>query len=374
MPINEVAEQAAKKALVDNNYKKIKQFCLEYDENTLISTVVKANSYGLGMFETSMALYEVGCRIYYVATPEEGIKLRMKFSDISIYILDGLFKDTENLYQQYSLVPCLSSLDQIRAWYDWGQKDRQQLPCVIHFNTGINRLGVELEDYINIDAYILDALNIDHILSHFASADEPLDIQNIEQINRFEQITQKVPEYRRSFGNSAAIALKKLQDVEAKNTNILRPGIAIFGVKTTNNYPIDLEPVVEISARILQIIDLKKGDKIGYNHTYICDENIKAAVISAGYADGLFRALGTSNSNQDAYFYFDDYKLPILGRISMDMTVVDVSNVPEDKLREATFVEIIGTNISLEMMAEWSNTISYEILTNIGPRFQKRYI
>ncbi len=339
-------------AALQKNYLKICNFC---DDNSTVAGVVKADAYGLGMLEVSQALYDVGCRLFYVATPQEGIELRVKHDDIFIYILDGLFNEAEDIYRRYNLIPCLASIEQIIFW----QKNNKKLPCVVHFNTGINRLGVSFDDYIKISP----TLNIDHILSHFASADVADDEQNAVQIKEFKHITTHFPNYKRSFSNSAAIEFKIDKD-------IIRPGIGLNG---TSNC-VDLEPVISLSGRVLQILNLDIGDKIGYNHIYICDKKMQVAVIAVGYADGIFRRLSASNEQATGYFHYKTYKLPILGKISMDVTVVDISELPDTMLQEGNFVEIIGDNISLEMLAEWSQTINYEILTNIGARFLKKYI
>ncbi len=359
---------------ITNNYRKIQEYCSTVDSNTLVAGVVKADAYGLGMVEVASALIEAGCNIFYVATPEEGIKLRRINNDASIYILDGLFGKCEHIYNQFNLIPCLASIEQIQKWYAWGIKLDCQQPCVIHFNTGINRLGIEYAEFDLLQDELIANLNVDHILSHFASADTVGDAQNFEQINEFQFITKNLPDYKRSFGNSAAITIKELQNIHAYSSNILRPGIGMWGVKTTPNYPINLEPVVEISARILQVFELKSGDKVGYNHYYICHKNIRAAVVAAGYADGLFRSLSASYEKPTGQFQFGEYALPILGKISMDMTVIDISTIPEGLLKEGDFVEIVGKHISLEQLAQWSGTISYEILTNISKRFYRNYI
>lgn len=353
---------------VAQNYQNIQAYCRAHDENAQISAVVKANGYGLGMSQVAKTLYVAGCRLFYVATIDEAIELRNQHNDVEIFVLDGLFVGAEAIYQKHKLIPCLASVQQVMAWVKFGN-----LPCVLHFNTGINRLGIELDEFKNIAAKITDGLNVHHIMSHFASADWPDDVQNVSQVAEFELISNHLPKLPRSFGNSAAIALKELQNINAPNNNILRPGVALWGVKTFEDYPIDLKPVVSLSARVLQISTLETGDMVGYGHLYKASKPMRTAIIAAGYADGLSRSL-SSTSGQDGYFYFNGHKLPLLGRVSMDMIVVDASAVPAGQMKEGDFVEIIGENISLDMLAKWSDSIAYEILTSLGKRFLRKYI
>lgn len=353
---------------VAKNYRNIAEYCRKFDENAIVSAVVKANGYGLGMIEVSHALYMAGCRLFYVATPDEAISLRAEFTDIEICVLDGLFIGSEAIYQKHDLIPCLASVPQIQAWAGFGN-----LSCVLHFNSGINRLGLSLSDFKNIAPHILDKLKIHHIMSHFASADWPDDAQNSAQVNQFELVSTLLPNTDQSFANSAAIALKTLQENGSENAHILRPGIALWGVKPFKNYPIELEPVVKLSVRVLQISHLEKNDMVGYGHFFTADKPMRTAIVAAGYADGLFRQISSADTD-GGYFCFKNYNLPILGKVSMDMIVVDASSLPEDMLREGDYVEVIGENISLDMLANWSDTIAYEILTSLGKRFLRNYI
>ncbi|MBL1240859.1 MAG: alanine racemase [OCS116 cluster bacterium] len=353
---------------IGQNYQNIQAYCCAFDKNAQVSAVVKANGYGLGMLEVSQALYAAGCRLFYVATVNEAIALRAEFTNAKIFVLDGLFIGAEAVYQKHGLIPCLASPAQIEAWVEFGD-----LPCVVHFNTGINRLGMGLDDYKNIPAEIAEKLNIDHFMSHFASADWPNDGQNLEQVAEFKLICQHLPNCAHSLGNSAGIALAAQQNVKTSNSNILRPGVALWGVKTFAKYPIDLKPVVTLSARVLQMSSLKAGDMVGYGHLFSAPKPMRTAIIAAGYADGLLRSL-SSATGHEGYFYFSGQKLPILGRVSMDMIVVDVSAVADGQMKEGDFVEVIGDHISLDMLAEWSGSIAYEILTSLGKRFLRKYI
>lgn len=350
------------------NYQSIQNYCLSLDAKALLSAVVKANGYGLGMLEVCHALYGAGCRLFFVATPDEGIELRAQHADIEIFILDGLFLGAENTYREFELIPCLATAQQIKAWVEF-----TDLPCVVHFNTGINRLGMSLVEFRAIPSAVTDRLNIHHIMSHFASADLPEDVQNTEQVAQFELISDHLPNQLRSFGNSAAIALKQLHDIKGQNTNILRPGVALWGVKPFADYPIELEPVVRLDARVLQISSLNAGDKVGYVHLFTADKPLITAIVAVGYADGLLRQMSSSSTN-NGYFSFAGEKLPIIGKVSMDMIVVDISLLADGAIVEGDFVEVIGKNINLDMLAQWSDTIAYEVLTSLGNRYLRNYV
>ncbi|PCI85377.1 MAG: alanine racemase [Hyphomicrobiales bacterium] len=353
---------------IAQNYLSIQTYCHNLDDKAQISAVIKANGYGLGMSQVAESLYGAGCRLFYVATLDEAIELRAQYNDTEIFVLDGLFMGAKSVYRQHNLIPCLASTTQVKAWAEFGN-----LPCVLHFNTGINRLGMGLNDYKNITAEITGGLNVHHIMSHFASADWPDDAQNLNQVAGFELISDHLPQLAHSFGNSAGIALKELQNINLKNQNILRPGVALWGVKTFENYPIDLKSVVALSARVLQLSTLKAGDMVGYGHLFSAKQSMRTAIIAVGYADGVPRSL-SSSTGQDGYFYFNGKKLPILGRVSMDMIVVNIDALADGEINEGDFVEVIGAHISLDMLATWADTIAYEILTSLGKRFLRKYI
>ena len=299
---------------LQQNYQNIRDYCLNFDSNIAVSAVVKANGYGLGMAEVSTALYKAGCRLFYVATPDEGMALRKTLADIDIFILDGLFIDAEKIYQTHNLIPCLSSQAQISNWYSYGQSIGTQLPCVLHLNTGINRLGLNLAGFKAMPTTITQSLNIHHVMSHFASADVPDDAQNLTQIAEIKQIVDFSPQLDYSFGNSPGIAYEPLQNMDFLNTHIMRPGVALCGVKTTDNYPIELKPVVSLFVRVLQTSSLEVGDMVGYGHQFTATKPMRTAIVAAGYADGMFRSLATSTENS-GYFEFKGHKLPILGRV-----------------------------------------------------------
>lgn len=322
--------------------------------------VVKANAYGLGATEVVPALADAGCRTFYVAHTSEGREARAALAGrpADIYVFNGFWPAELPALREAELFPVINELAQLEQLRELAP----DLPCALHFDTGMNRLGLTPEETETLIANPsrLDAIDVRQIMSHLACADEPVYPLNKLQLKRFSRIREAFQGIPASLSNSAGVLLGP-----DFHFDILRPGLALFGGVPTPGHPSPFEPAVEIDAPILQIRTLQPGDTVGYGATYKADGARRIATVAAGYADGLLRAFGNGG-----YGRIGETRVPILGRVSMDLIGVDVTDVDRE-LRPGQPVCFLGGDI--EDMADSAATISYEFLVRLGLRFHRIY-
>ncbi len=342
---------------VRRNYKILQD---KVGTNCAVAPSVKANAYGLGAAQVVPALYGAGARAFFVATIDEGIEIRALLPDIEIYTLNGFVQTARDVYQEYNLTPVLNSLHDIKT-YGRGA-------AILHFDTGMNRLGIPADEaeMITSDLSILNDIDVRCAMSHFVSSEETQNPMNAEQFARFQTIMMHFPNANFSMCNSGGVFLSSDYHLD-----MVRPGIALYG-----GHPSDfvaenpMNPVVSLNVPVLQIHGVKEGETAGYNSTHRFNKNGNVAVMSIGYADGLFRAI----SNEGA-LYWMGYKLPVRGRVSMDLVVCDLGAVPEAEFPKiGDMAEVIGSHQTIDDLAQSAGTISYEILTALGARYKRIYV
>jgi alanine racemase len=329
-----------------------------------VASVVKANGYGLGADKIGTALVKAGCKKFFVAHLEEGIHLRRYVGDAEVHILGGLLPGASDAYREHSLTPVLGSLHEILTW---GAYTRDTpLPCDIHVDTGMLRLGLPQSELHRIanDPDIITRLQVSNIISHLASADELNRNQTEAQLRAFQIARKTLPMGNACLANSSGIFCGKPYHLD-----MVRPGIALYGANPTPNFQNPMCPTIELKAKIIQIRDASAGETVGYGATYKVYKNSKIATVSVGYADGYSRSL----SNK-AFAYLGRHQIPLVGRVSMDLITFDITNVPIDLCKIGAWVELIGPNHSIDDVANEGDTISYEVLTNLGARYHRVYI
>ncbi|WP_249690102.1 alanine racemase [Stappia sp. WLB 29] len=332
-------------------------------EGTACGAAVKADCYGLGDAPCLQALWTAGCRTYFVATPQEGATVRRHLPDAAIYILNGLYPGAASFYAANGLRPCLGSPDEVAEWRGAGAP----LPAALHVDTGISRLGLTAEEAAALAQDTPFELSL--IMSHLACADAPGDRMNQTQLARFRALADLFPGVPRSLANSAGIFLGPDFHFE-----LARPGIALYGGQASAFEESRLDPVVTLEVRILQVHTLPKGTPIGYGATFTAPRDMRVAIVAAGYADGFLRAAGSTDGKPGAEAWLAGHRLPALGRISMDMSAFDISDVPDGTAVRGSFVELFGRNVSVDETASRAGTIGYELLTSLGRRFARRYV
>ncbi len=349
------------------------QFLNEKSPDAETAAVVKANAYGLGIEHAVPVLAEAGCKTFFTAMVEEGVRVRQCLPQADVFILNGIFSDTIATAIEHNLAPVLSTHDQISIWSAMANGK----PCAIHVDTGMNRLGLEMNEARAFaeDASAVKKSGATLLMSHLACADDPEHAQNASQLANFRELTSLFKTLKPSFANSAAI-------LSAPDTHfeLTRPGIAMYGGEAVNDAPNPMKPVVKAETRILQIRNSKKGDAVGYGAAHVLERDSKVAICSAGYADGYHRAssgCGVPLRGANATGGFGQlgaHKVPLIGRVSMDLTAFDVTDVPEEDLKNAKWIELFGSNILVDDAARACGTIGYELLTGLGGRYTRDYI
>ncbi len=328
---------------------------------------VKADSYGLGITHTAPALWQAGARRFFVATVEEGISLRKILPEAVIYTLNGFWEPLANEYKHYKIIPVLNSLYEIGRYQSFAKQVGEVLPAILHFDTGMNRLGIPSceADTLAQDKALLDGIKLDYIMSHFSSSDEKSSSANERQYKIFKNIAKSYPNVKYSLCNSGGVFLS-----EKYHFDLTRPGIALYGGRPVLNMENIMHPVVSLKVPILQVFSVKQGETCGYNETYRFDKNSKIAIASIGYADGVSRVLCNSAS-----LYFNGKKMPIRGRISMDLIICEITGFSEGEMpKPGDMAEVIGMHQTLDNLARDAGTISYEILTSLSARYSRSYI
>lgn len=331
---------------------------------------VKGNAYGLGIEPIARALWQEGCRSYFVARPKEGEELRAILPRATIYVLDGLFAGEAEFYAKLNLCPALISVEEAREWSQFGRVYGRKLPCALHVDTGINRLGLTMDEYAALldNVFIRDGLNISLLMSHLACADEPDHPMNRLQQARFAEVRRRLPDVPASLSNSSGVFLGK-----GFTHDLVRPGIAIYGGNPQPGHANPMRPVAHLEGTVMQVRHVAPGDTVGYGATWKAERPSRIAILGAGYKDGVPRALSSKAQQGPAQVYIGGARCPIIGRVSMDMMAVDITELAETAVSRGTRAEILGAHVSIDEAAAWAGTISYELLTRLGSRYARLY-
>ena len=325
--------------------------------HSILASVLKANAYGLGIEKVAPTLSKAGCNIFFVATLDEGIELRHILPKSTIYILHGFFSESYSDYQKFKLKPILNSVEQIKDWLPY-----TDIIAGVQIDTGMLRLGLTPRNLQNLKNK--GGKNIELIMSHLACADDPNNEKNLDQLAKFnDAIIDFKPKYI-SLAASSGIFLG-----HDYHHNLCRAGAALFGINPTPLEPNQMKSAIRLQTGILQVQQINGPGTVGYGGTYKISRTTQIATISIGYADGFFRSLGNVGS-----VFINQYRAPIIGRVSMDLTTIDVTEVPDQLLYAGSCVDLICPNYGLEDIAKDAGTIGYEILTSLGSRIQRNYI
>lgn len=332
-----------------------------------VGAVVKADAYGLGAAQVSSTLYAQGCRLFFVAHLDEALKLRPLLpADSRLAVLNGLPPGAEALAADAAIIPVLNSLEQARQWRDAARAAGRRLPAILQFDSGMGRLGLPPEDLpaLTGDNAFRDDIDLIMVMSHLACADTPGHPANTAQLARFTDMAVHFPDVPRALANSGGAFLP-----QGFRCDVVRTGIALYGGAPNDETPNPMRPVVSLDARVIQIRTVPAGAPIGYGHDFRCARESRIATIGVGYADGLPRSLGNRGAA-----WFEGERLPIVGRVSMDSITLDVTALPHGRLQAGDWVELIGPHQPIDAIARNAGTISYEILTSLGPRYHRTYV
>lgn len=332
--------------------------------------VIKADAYGLGLEELARALRDAGCKTFFVATLSEAQRVRSVQPGAAIYVLDGLLPGAAPHYAGFDLRPCLSSLAEIREWAAYGAATGRRLRAAVHVDTGMNRLG--LPDYevdqLARERALFDDFEMALVMSHLACADEPQNPMNRRQKFVFDAQCAKLPAAPRSLANSGGVFLGA-----DYHYDLVRPGIALYGGRALEGMPSPMRWVVQLQARILQVRKVGSGMPVGYGATYTTHRETQIATIACGYADGFLRAISRVGQASGAVGFVGPHPVPIIGRVSMDLISVDVTDVPGHLAQRGAWVEVLGARTTIDDLTDRAGTIGYELLTRLGRRVHRIY-
>ncbi len=332
---------------------------------------IKANAYGLGMAECAPVFWAAGARSFFVALASEGLALRAILPNANIYVLHGVTGANALVLRDQKIIPVLGTTEMIDMWRAKGGG----APCALHVNTGMNRLGLTMDEAKALATTGLRGLNAVLLMTHFACADDPDHPKNRSQIESFNAAKALFPSLKTSLQNSAGAFLGALA-----HSDVARLGIALYGGEAVNDVANPMQSVVTVEAEVMMVRHAKAEETVSYGatQTLACDTRI--AVCSVGYADGYHRALsGTGVAMRETgrlagLGFIAGYKVPILGRVTMDQTMFDVTDVPEGLVKAGDFVELFGPDITLDDAARAAGTIGYELLTSLGRRYHRVYV
>lgn len=337
-----------------------------------VAAVVKADGYGLGAVPVAGCLLREGCGVFFVAHAAEGAELREGLAGAkssghpTILVLGGAHGGTEQALLDHDLVPVLNGLEQVERWSATARSAGRPLPAVLHVDTGMSRLGFTPDELtvVTHEPWRLDGIDVQLFMSHLASSDEPESPMNPGQRARFLSAINSFGPARRSLANSSGIFLGPDYHFDQ-----VRPGYCLYGGNPTPQQTNPMQSVVTLHAPILQVRPVRSGDTVGYGATHLVDRPGRVATLGVGYGDGLHRSL--SDRGQA---WLAGNAAPIIGRVSMDLLAIDVTEIPESDLWLGAPVELIGEHRPIDAVATDAGTIGYEVLTDLARRLRRIYV
>ncbi|MGF1629538.1 MAG: alanine racemase [Kiloniellaceae bacterium] len=353
-------------AAIAANYRRLKS---AFQERAL-AAVVKADGYGLGAERVAPALVKAGARSIFVAQLDEALRLRPLLDRchpaISLYVLNGLMPGAEADYADNTILPVLNALGEIEAWSRFARQRDKALPAAIHLDSGMCRLGLPPDeiDRLRAEPGLLDGIVPTCVLSHLACADEPANPKNAEQLAAFRRALTALPRTPVSFCNSSGIFLGP-----DYHFDLGRPGVALYGVNPTPGAPNPMRPVVRLQAKILQVRAIDAPQTVGYGATHRATGPARIATVAAGYADGYLRSISSRG-----HAWVAGQRVPVVGRVSMDLLALDVTGIAPEKVRPGLWAELVNAEQDVDALASEAGTIGYEILTSLGARYHRVYL
>jgi len=328
------------------------------------AAVIKADGYGLGTEPVARTLKDAGCRTLFVAHLSEAVRARAVAPEIDIYVLNGLPIGSVSTYLTHRLRPVLGSGAEVAEWRDQAPEGT---PAALHIDTGMSRLGLRVEEVGDLPAVFRPRL----IMSHFVASEEPANPLNARQIAAFERVSALFPSSVPSLSNSSGVFLRQHQLIRE---GLVRPGYALYGGNPTPGEPNPMADVVTLAASILQVRVVTVGETVGYNGAWTAHRPSLIATVSLGYADGYLRSGSASNTTQGGIASIAGQEVPIVGRVSMDLITLDVTDVPGAANLRGEPAIFIGPGLGVDRVASALGTNGYEILTSLGGRYNRVFV
>jgi alanine racemase len=328
------------------------------------AAVVKANAYGLGLEPVTATLAKAGCKTFFVADIAEARAVRSRAGDAIIYVLDGFAPDWSDAFIEINARPVINSTTELAEWDAFVSAHSWRGGAALHIDTGMRRLGIAPDEAAALAPRAqTENHGIALIMSHLACADTPDHPLNETQIKLFRDLRMLYAGIPASLANSSGIFLG-----DTARFDLARPGAALYGVNPTPGKPNPMQNVVELTGRILQLRNVERDETVGYGATWTAKRATRIAVVALGYADGLVRSGGGTDDRPGGAAIVAGKRCPIVGRISMDLVCIDVTDLPPGAVHRGEHAMLVGGDIGVDDVAASAGTIGYEILTRLGPR------
>jgi alanine racemase len=333
------------------------------------AAVVKADGYGCGIEPVTAALAKAGCQTFFVADLAEARRVRAVAPSATVYALNGVPPGTLSAYADADVRPVIGSLPECNEWFSFCTTHDWQGTAALHIDTGINRLGLSPQEAARVakrgDMVRLFSL----VMSHFACADDPSHGLNATQMAAFVRVRQLFPGIPGSLANSSGIFLGP-----DAHHDLVRAGGALYGANPTPAHLNQMRAVVRLEGRIIQVRHVPASEGVGYGASWTAKRPTRIAVVAIGYADGMFRAASGSDAKPGAEAIVAGRRCALVGRISMDLLAIDVTDLPRDTPKRGDFAALLDDDIGVDELASHAGTIGYEVLTSLGRRHRRIYL
>jgi len=333
------------------------------------AAVIKADGYGCGIEPVAARLAKAGCRTFFVADLAEARRVRAAAPGSVIYVLNGLLPGTAAAFADLRARPVIGSLVELAEWDAFVSANQWHGGAALHVDTGMNRLGVSANEAAALAPRIrTENHGITLLMSHLACSQVPEHPLNDHQIRLFREVRMLYRGIPSSLANSSGIFLG-----DPAHCDMVRPGVALYGVNPTPGRSNPMRPVIELRARIVQVRSVPRGETVGYDAAWTTKRATKLAVVAVGYADGYLRAASASDAAPGADAMVAGKRCPLAGRVSMDLLAIDITELPDGAARRGDLATLIGDAISVDDVATAAGTIGYEVLTSLGHRYHRVY-
>ena len=330
---------------------------------TECAAVVKGDAYGCGLDQVTQTLVRAGCKTFFAAHLDEARRVRRLAPESVIYVLNGFPAGTGPAFMEVYARPVINSSVELAEWDHFVGSSGWRGGVGLHVDTGMNRLGLSIDETAAVAARMQSENHgLTLLMSHFACADRPSHPLNDQQIRQFREIRTLFRGIPGSLANSSGIFLD-----QSAYCDMVRPGAALYGVNPTPGQPNPMKPVVELQCRVLQLRSVPRNATVGYGAAWTARRASRIAVIAAGYADGLLRAEAATERD----VIVAGRRCRIVGRISMDLMAVDITELAEGAVRRGDLVTVIGGELGVDMVAAQAGTIGYEVLSSLGHRYHR---
>jgi alanine racemase len=334
------------------------------------AAVVKSDAYGCGLEPVTRTLTAAGCRTFFVADLGEARQVRGFAPESAIYVLNGLLPGTAAAYADVYARPVIGSLVELAEWDTFCSARDWHGGAALHVDTGMNRLGINPQEAAALGARVhSERHGLTLLMSHLACADTPEHPLNDRQIRLFREVRSYFRGIPASLANSSGIFLD-----ESTHCSLVRPGLALYGANPTPYRANPMRPVVSLLARIVQIRSVPRGETVGYGAAWTAARIARVALVAAGYADGYPRANGATDGTAGAEALVGGRRCPVVGRVSMDLMAVDITDLPAHAAHRGDPVLLVGRGITVDEVAAHCGLIPYELLSGLGRRHARHYL